>query len=583
MLHAWCKTKSGLHYTAELMQVFTGGVIRTMAPDQPVVEALAIDGSEIVALGAAEQVHGFAGKDATALDLDGGCLCPGFIDAHHHFTLAALLADAVDLATPEVDRIEPLLTALRRRASRLPAGEWILAHGYDERALREHRAPSRDELDEACPDHPVLVLHFSLHEGAANSRAFRGADLADHAPNPPQGLIERDRRGRPTGLLIEEAVGRMLCLAMDEIIAQDEQAYHDSLGRYEQQLLASGIVRVFDPGVHPALEDVLRHAQDSGALRIGLNLMVVGPEGILTEPRARLDGAPTGSGSAGLRVGPLKAFMDGGAKLGICLSPRELLSAARAVGRQVLRSRSLDGLRFARGSRIRLGRDGKLHGGMLLYQPEPARQLFSDAQARGFAVAVHALGNEAISRALDALPPSPTERPAGVGPHRIEHFFVTDPGHARRAAERGLAVAAQPNFVPMLADLLRGLGFPPPERVLPLRELLDEGVCVAGSSDAPVDDFAPLHGMWCAVSRRTPDGEVFGPGQRIEPAEALAMYTRQAAVAGGIEAECGSLGTGKRADLVWLSHDPLRPGGLEQPGPKVRGTWVGGQRLWREP
>lgn len=559
--------------------VFRGGLIRTMDPGHPIVESLATVDGRIAARGCEHEVRAKAGAGAAMVDLGGGCLCPGFIDAHHHFTTCALFRQAVHLDRPEIDTVDRCLDALRERARRTPRGQWILAVGYDELRWREKRAPRLAELDAACPDHPLLAVHYTVHEGVASSRGLQAAGLHG-AADPPRGAIVRDRRGRPTGRLLEESFSQVLTVATDQIISADPEAYLQAVAEHEDELFARGIVRVFDPGVQPALEAVLARAYEAGKLRLGLNLMVVGAKGMLSMPSDRLDGAATGAGPEQLRVGPLKIFMDGGKLMGVRLSPGEALASLGKTAWRALAARSLDGFRLAGDATLRPARDGRLHGGRLLYEVAEARHFFAAAQARGFSVAVHALGNEAIAQALEALPEPPGHRPPGVGPHRIEHFFITEPWQARRAAERGIAAAVQPYFVPLFAPQLLALGFPSPDRILPLRQLLDAGMCLAGSSDAPVDDPSPLRGMWAATARRLPTGEVLAAEQRIWPEEALALYTRGAAAAGGIADCCGTLAPGRRADLVWLDADPVSPGALEPPGPRVLGTWVGGERVF---
>ncbi len=512
-----------------------------MDPACPTVEALATRDRRIVARGSEDDVRAAVGEGAQIVDLAGGCLCPGFIDAHHHFGIAALLRQAVRLNQPQINTVDRFVQALRQRARQTPPGQWILGMGHDELRLREKRLPRQDELDDACPDHPVLAMHFGLHDGVANSRAFEAAGFCGGGRELPRGEVVRNRRGQPTGLLLEEAASRVLIVAMDQIISDDTDAYLSAVSAYEQELLSYGIVRVFDPGVHPALEAVLSQAHDTGKLRLGVHMMVVGDKGYLTMPLERLDGSTTGEGSEQLRVGPLKIFMDGGKLIGVRLGFRQVVASLASATRHALSSGSLDGFRVGRDATIRPGWDGKLHCGMLFYQVEQARSLFERAQACGFSVAVHAMGNEAIARALEALPDSPAQRPPGVGPHRIEHFFMPEPGHPQRAAQRGIAASVQPGFIPMVADRLFATGFPAPDRTLPLRQMLDAGMCLAGSSDAPVDDPSPLHGMWAACARRTTTGELFGGAQRIQPEEALALYTRGAAIAGGIEDSCGSL------------------------------------------
>jgi len=324
----------------------------------------------------------------------------------------------------------------------------------------------------------------------------------------------------------------------------------------------------------------MQRAAAAGALRVGLTMMVVGNDGMLSVPAPRLAGAATGQGDEQLNIGPLKIFMDGGKQLGIRLRPLEVLTSLITALSRSLKTRSAEAYRLATEVSLRPHADGYLRGGMLFYEVESARKLCLDAQQRGFSVACHAIGNEAISRALHALPATPQHRPAGVGPNRIEHFLTTEPWHAGRAAEKEIAVAAQPAFLDRIGEIVLSIGFPRPARFLPLREMIDAGVCVAGSSDAPVDDFAPLRAMARAIDRTTSTGQCLAPEQGISPTETLQMYTSEAAKAGGITATCGSLEVGKRADLVWLSDDPTRAGVLTADHVRVRGTWVGGQRVY---
>jgi hypothetical protein len=163
------------------------------------------------------------------------------------------------------------------------------------------------------------------------------------------------------------------------------------------------------------------------------------------------------------------------------------------------------------------------------------------------------------------LPKSPAARAHGIGPHRIEHFFLPDPEAIERAAELEVAIATQPAILEWVGDQILAMGMAGHRPFIPLRSMLDAGLVVAGSSDAPVVDFDPLRGIRCAVERRTADGEHFPDGQEITTREALLMYTINAARAGGLEHDVGSLRAGKRADLVVLDADPtaLPPGKLD--------------------
>ncbi len=202
-----------------------------------------------------------------------------------------------------------------------------------------------------------------------------------------------------------------------------------------------------------------------------------------------------------------------------------------------------------------------------------ARELVARATDAGFSLAMHAIGNAATDEVLAAVMAA-RGRQRDVPAPRIEHASFLRPDQPRRIADAGISVVVQPAFLRLPAmDLVR---MPKTFATMPLRALLDAGACVAGSSDAPVIDFDPLAAMQSAITRKTASGDVLDPGQAIEPAEALAMYTREAArVCGELESR-GTLEPGKRADFVVLSADPLRALGEA----RVEATWVGGRVAW---
>jgi predicted amidohydrolase YtcJ len=558
------------------MRIFSGGPILTMRSEAPRAQAIAVAGERILAVGDLDAVRAAAGG-AEEVDLAGACLLPGFIDAHHHFAEGALFAGMLDLRWPAIRSIDEMLSALAARAGETPAGQWIIGQGYDESRLRERRGPTLSELDDTCPDHPVLLVQYSYHEAIVNSRAHQVADLPVDRPDPPGGVIERDPRGRNTGRMIENALAPFFVRAVGDELARDEESYFEQLERYQQRLLAAGITRLHDAAVSPLMERMLRRGVERGLLRLSVLMMLSSAEGTFRPPRDRLGGWRTGEGSDPLRTGPLKLFMDGGERAALALPLRTLAGMTVGMLVRMLRRPSLEPLREAARAPLRWDRKARrLRGGILFYSEEEARELVEAAVEHRLSVAIHAEGNVAIEQALRVLPPAPAERPAGVCPHRIEHFFFPDRDAIARAAELGLATAVQPMIVEWTGDRLMDMGVIGRHLFMPLRAMLDAGLVVAGSSDAPVVDFDPLAGIRAAVQRRTASGQQLGDGQEVSVQEALEMYTLHSARAGGLEHEVGSLEVGKRADLVVLSEDPtaLEPGELDRL--KVLRTVCGG-------
>jgi predicted amidohydrolase YtcJ len=218
-----------------------------------------------------------------------------------------------------------------------------------------------------------------------------------------------------------------------------------------------------------------------------------------------------------------------------------------------------------------------VRAGFLHYQAEELAALCDAAHGRGFQLAVHAACNAAIDQVLGVYERLPAR---GRYQHRIEHLVSLDRTQAHRLAEVGAIGVVQPAYVAQLGDEWEAMPTPPRLRTVPLRDLLDAGVTLAGSSDAPVAPYSPLLGMQAAVTRRTLGGLVHQVDQAISPLEALRLWTTGAAAAINRAGELGVLRPGARADLVVLSRDPLRtpPDALGRI--RVERTIIGGRTVF---
>jgi hypothetical protein len=218
--------------------------------------------------------------------------------------------------------------------------------------------------------------------------------------------------------------------------------------------------------------------------------------------------------------------------------------------------------------------DGKLRRGLLFYDRAAAQATVRHATERGFDLMIHAIGNEAIDVALDAIESAPAHRKS---PPRIEHATFSSELQRKRAADLGIVISTQASFL-ATPDLAAA---PPVSGIamLPLRSFVDAGATLALSSDHPVTTFDVLHGIRCAVTRKLADGRIHDKDQRLSVEQALAGYTRGAAIATGTLDVCGTLEAGKRADLVMLSEDPYATGALDRV--TVVETLLAGARVYR--
>jgi predicted amidohydrolase YtcJ len=495
---------------------------------------------------------------------------PGFIDAHQHPSLAALYAGGVQLVAPAVTDIASLQEALATAARALTPGAWLVAMNWDEARLKERRPPTRLELDDAVPDRPLFALHYTCHRGLANSRALELAGITRGTADPSGGVVSRGSNGEPDGLLIERGMSRVESLARAALCTRDADGFLERLGEHYRALLTCGITRVVDTAVPSDLFRLYEEAERRGLIPLPTVLMPVSTAGYLDAPADALQGPVTGTRQGNLRVGPVKLIVDGAPGCTMCLSWWQTAGTLLSTWAASVRQRSFDPLRLSMALEPRLGR--AVHTGISLYRPDELEHVVLAAVERGFAIASHAEGNEAVAMALSAYAAAgPALGRAGMP--RFEHVLFADRQQAARIADLGVAVVAQPYFLslPAFASAPNIPGLP----IKPLRWLWDAGVVVAGSSDFPVTHFDPLDGMRAAVQRRDSAGRVRAPEQCLTVEEACTLYTRNAARASGCLDECGTLRAGLRADLVVLDGPLSSPSSLDRA--RVRGTVVGGE------
>jgi predicted amidohydrolase YtcJ len=525
---------------------FVNATIVTMDPARPRASALAVRDGRIAELADARGTGAAAGGpggfapgaqpvSGRLVDLGGATVLPGFVDAHNHFAIGALEGFWADCRTPPRQSVSDLQAALRAAARTTPPGEWVRGYGYHHAALAERRHPTRAELDEAVPDHPAFLVHFSHHQGVANSRALRAAGIGRSTPDPPGGEIGRDRAGEPAGLLFERAMAAVEGASR----AGGESRFLDVVAAASRRYAAVGITTVQDAAVSPAMEARYREAERAGRLGIRVLRMAVTDSGWFEPPWA-LARTPVPDGEERW----LKVFVDGGYRCA-----------------------------------MRLRRDGEtVTRGFLFYARDELAALLAAAWRSGWRVTCHALGNLGLETCLGAVEDAVRREPRGADRVRIDHALFVDEIALGRLQGLGVPVVTQPVF--LYDQGVAGAGRLGGLHERPFGRLQDAGVRQAFSSDYPCGGLAPLTGLYAAVTRRTRDGRRADeePGMSVEAA--LGAYTIEAARAGGLDRQCGSLAAGKAADLVVLDRNPLDVAPEELHRIRVLSTFVAGRPAW---
>ena len=219
--------------------------------------------------------------------------------------------------------------------------------------------------------------------------------------------------------------------------------------------------------------------------------------------------------------------------------------------------------------------------GILYFERDVLTEMVRDFDARGFQVCIHAQGDRAIETVLDAYAAVLAGFQGNPRRHRIEHGGAMYPPLAARAAALGIVVASQPGFFSTLGDGFAEAFGDRADELYAFRSWRQAGITVAGSSDAPVITADPRLGIRDAILRRTGDGLVLGPAQRVPARDALELYTTQAAFAMHREGEIGTLEPGKLADFAVLDRNPLRIDPEQITDIRVLATVTGGAPVYQ--
>jgi predicted amidohydrolase YtcJ len=509
--------------------ILDNGVIRTMEPSLPTSRALAIAGEWIV---------GGVGTHETALaspervDLGGRCVLPGFNDAHVHFPTWALAQREVRLEGTR--SLDEAVARVRDAVGDVRSGGWLRGRGWRSADWSPAVEPSREALDEVTGSVPTILTARDSHSCWLNSAALA---LADGDLAVPGGVVEVDARGEPTGVLREESCwhfrDRYAAATLDEMVEASRAGMRLANAR--------GVTAIHDKDGWLGALDVFQRLDAEGSLSLRVW------QSLPHEKVEELAGVGLRSGFGGplLRVGYLKAFMDG------------------TLGSQT--ARMLDG------------------SGVQITSREELEEIVRRGVRGGFPVAVHAIGDLANREALDAFEATRSEwRPLGLR-QRIEHAQLLAPEDLPRFASVGVAASVQFSHAPSDRDVAERFWAGKLDGAYAFRSLWNTGAVVANGSDAPIEELDPWAGIVAGVLRTLDDR----PGWRLEQTvtleQALQATTVTPAWLARDERRRGKLIPGHYADLVVLDRDPLEFGPEELPEVRVVATMLGGRWVHNPP
>ena len=464
-------------------------------------------------------------------DLQENYLLPSFTDAHMHLSLYTLLYSAINLR--DCQSIKAVQEKLKKGIGR----ELIVGWGFDHEQFQEGRMPTRKDLDTISSEIPIFILRFDEHIGVVNSEILRCLGINQNTIDPSGGKIGRFLDGQPNGILVDNA------LPTEDILNNYwiKSSMRQNLLKVQEEYFRKGLTTVSDMGINFDTLDFYRDMEEKGYLKMRVHVYL--NEECLKE-KERIKKEMSKNGRSLVNVRGLKLFVDGsfGASSGALYEPYD--------------------------------NDPKNYG-LLRILPEKLNNLAIQADEMGMQLAIHAIGDKALTYALNALSCTRNR----FLRHRVEHIQLVNEEHLDKMKELEVVAAIQPIFI--------GTDYPWAEKRLgreriqqayPLRRVVEKGIKVAGSSDCPVANAEPFLGIYFAVSPKDLNGRELPDwvrNERIGIKEALKIFTEGASYA--LHENKGQIKQGMQADFIVLSENPLQLPIRKIPSLRVLQTYLGGQ------
>jgi predicted amidohydrolase YtcJ len=503
--------------------ILINGKIWTVNPNQPEVEAVAISGTRIAAVGSTAAITALKQSNTQVIDLAGKRVVPGFNDAHVHFFDGGSSLSSVQLRDAKSqaefrDRIGEF-------AGHTPKGQWITGGDWDHENWTPADLPTRQLIDAVTPETPVFVNRLDGHMALANSAALKLAGVDKNTKDVPGGVIVRDASGNPTGIL-KDAAQALVYKAMP---APSVHQIEEAMMAAQKYAAEQGVTSVQDMS---AGRDVLRAYQR--LLKQGqLHVRVSGHQPLASWNNQASVGILADFGNDHLHIGGLKGFADG-----------SLGSTTALFFAPYLDSPNTSGIASDE-----------------LVNPNKMWKSIEEGDAAGLQIAIHAIGDKANNTILNFYERLEKEHGERDRRARIEHAQHLQASDIPRFGQLHVIPSMQPyHCIDDGRWAEKRIGPDRAKGTYAFRTLLDTGASLAFGSDWPVAPMVPLMGIYAAATRRTLDGkhpDGWVPEQKITVAEAIRAYTMGSAYASFEEKIKGSIEPGKLADLVVLSDDIL--------------------------
>jgi predicted amidohydrolase YtcJ len=497
-------------------------------------QAMAIKNGVILAVGDEASVAEYKTPTTRVTDLRGATVLPGLHDMHVHPLMAG--QTQLQCMFRQGSSLSEVQAALKKCAQARSKGEWIVGGQWDAASLG--RAPNRTAIDSATPDHPVALADISMHSLWVNTKALQLAGITGKTPDPPGGVIERNAKGEPTGVLRESATGLARRIIPPYTPEQNATALAWSL----QLMLSNGITSFTDALVEESALQAYAMLADRGTLKQRVKACMAWGRSVISDSGS--DGADyiaMRNLYARKRFSPtcIKMLLDG--------VPTDSHTAAMVDPYADATDKG----------------DSRAKG-LLMVPADTLNKTLTTLDAQGFVVKMHAAGDGAVRAGLDAIAAARKANGFSGQLHEVAHNSFVQMSDIRRARDIAATFEFSPYIWfpnPIIPDIVKAVGPERMKRWIPVKDALDAGALVVPGSDwSVVPSVNPWIAIETLVTRQKPGGggETLGASERITLAQAIDLFTVNAARQMGDRTQAGTLERGMLADLIVLDRNPFR-------------------------